>query len=102
MTSHQLCSAALTEIHKTTPSIAEDELIQDGQEALSALSTLLGSEEWFFGSQKPGMFDASVFAYTHLLLDDEMGWKVNQLGDALRMLDNLVSHRDRLLRLYFE
>lgn len=101
VTSHQLQTAAIAEIQKTTPSVSELDLIEDGQEALSALSTLLGTEEWFFGSEKPGLFDASVFAYTHLLQDEKMGWKENQLGNALQTLENLVEHRNRLLRLYF-
>ena len=101
-TSHQLRKAALDELLKTTPKLSPEDLIRDGAEALSALSTLLGSSRWFLAAEeRPGLFDASVFAYTHLLLDDEMGWRSNELGDVLRSLPNLVEHRDRILGMYF-
>ncbi|KAK3360290.1 hypothetical protein B0T25DRAFT_126624 [Lasiosphaeria hispida] len=40
-----------------------------GQEALEALAELLRESEtgWFFDAEEPGVFDASVFAYTYLL-----------------------------------
>jgi metaxin len=57
--------------------------------------------DWFFGNDKPALFDASVFAYTQLLLDDRMGWKEKKLCMALRRRENLVQHRERLLVRYF-
>lgn len=75
--------------------------MQDAKDALAALSTLLGSGDYFFGAAKPALFDASVFAYTHLLLDDGLGWKTNELGNALSTFENLVEHRERILKLYF-
>ena len=50
-----------------------DDIYSEAEKAFEALSFLLGDDEWFFGSVKPGLFDAAVFAYTHLLLDDGLG-----------------------------
>jgi len=65
------------------------------------LGVLLGEDDWFFGLKKPGLFDASVFAYTHLLLDQGMCWKEGKLGGALRRKENLCRHRERLLIRYY-
>jgi metaxin len=62
---------------------------------------VLGEDDWFFANDKPGLFDASVFAYTQLLLDDGMGWKEKKLCRALSSRGNLVQHRQRLLVRYF-
>lgn len=100
-TAHHLRKAALEELKKTTPNVVVDDILRDGKEALQALSTLLGSDQWFFGAEGPALFDASVFAYTHLLLDEGMGWKDNGLGDAVRGFSNLVHHRDTIIGQYF-
>ncbi|GAB7340173.1 hypothetical protein MBLNU457_6647t1 [Dothideomycetes sp. NU457] len=100
-TSHHLQSAALEELKKTTPKVVEEDILRDGREALQALSTILGSDQWFFGAEGPALFDASVFAYTHLLLHGGMGWKENELGDALRGCANLVQHSEKILDQYF-
>lgn len=111
VSAHQLHRAALLEVGKTT---ARDQsvvtIMDEAKEALSALSTLLGNDQWFFASHATaekeargaGLFDAAVFAYTHLLLDGKtMRWRNNELGDALRSHANLVEHRDRILHKYF-
>jgi len=100
-TSHHLRNAALEELKKTTPKVVEEDILRDGKEALHALSTLLGSDQWFFGVEEPALFDASVFAYTHLLLDEGMGWKENAIGDAVRGFSNLIQHRENVLGRYF-
>ncbi|KAL1953438.1 hypothetical protein VTO42DRAFT_2816 [Malbranchea cinnamomea] len=78
-----------------------DDILAEANSAFEALSTLLGDDEFFFGAPQPGVFDASVFAYTHLILDEGMGWKQNFLGRYLRRYENLVQHRDRLHEEYF-
>lgn len=78
-----------------------DDLYREADKAFEALSLLLGEDDWFFGNGMPAMFDASVFAYTQLLLDDEMGWKEKKLCRALRRRENLVRHRERLLVRYY-
>ena len=79
-----------------------DDIYSEADKAFEALSILLGEQSWFFGNEKPALFDASVFAYTQLLLDDELGWKEQKLCRALRRRHNLVQHRERLLAEYFK
>ena len=78
--------------------IDPETLYVEAEEAFEALSTLLGEEEWFFGAEYPGLFDASVFAYTHLLLDEELGWVEGRLAWQLKERGNLVRHRRRVYR----
>ncbi|KAJ5091528.1 hypothetical protein NUU61_006398 [Penicillium alfredii] len=96
----QLQQAARDELLKTARCIDVADLEGDAGGAFEALSTLLGEDEHFFGRPNPGLFDASVFAYTHLVLDEEMGWKQNRLAQLLREHPNLVQHRDRLLKFF--
>lgn len=98
-----LRSAAEAELIKSSGinSLSAIDLIRDADEAFSALSALLGQNEWFFGQAKPGLFDASVFAYTHLILDESLEWKLNELKDALEKYSNLVRHRERIEKMYF-
>ena len=99
--SHQLRAAAEAELLKHTSIIDTDDLYSEADKAFEALSILLGDDSWFFGNDKPALFDASVFAYTQLLLDDELGWREKKLCRALRRRANLVQHRERLLVRYF-
>jgi metaxin len=98
---HQSLQAAATaEILRATRAscVFPRQLLADADDALGALSTLLGDHDWFFGVDGPGLFDAEVFAYTYLLLDPAMGWHDDALATALRQLDNLVAHRARLYK----
>jgi metaxin len=99
--SYQLRDAATQEIVKTTPVVKAEDILDEAVEAFKALSTLLGEETWFFESERPTLFDACVFAYTHLLLDEDMGWKLNPLGERLAGFANLVGHRERILGEYY-
>ena len=99
--SHQLQLAAKSELLKTCRVIDPDTLYIEAEEAFEALSTLLGEEEWFFGAEYPGLFDASVFAYTHLLLLEELGWVEGRLARQLKERGNLVRHRRRVYRRYY-
>lgn len=100
---YQLRVAAEAEVIKScgTNGISILDLIRDAQEAFQAMATLLGDEKWFFGQANPGLFDASVFAYTHNILDESLGWKYNFLDDLVRKHENLVQHRERILEQYF-
>ncbi|EMC99012.1 hypothetical protein BAUCODRAFT_22311 [Baudoinia panamericana UAMH 10762] len=104
---YQLRQAAEAEILKARPAsapaniILEDDVYRDAGEAFEALSSLLANDQCFFSQAKPGLFDASVFAYTQLLLDDTLNWSENRLGQKLKALDNLVRHRNRVLDTYF-
>ena len=100
---NQLKKAATLELTKaaTSDDISEVDIMREAEEAMEALTTLLGQDEWFFTQPKPTLFDVSVFAYTHLILDENMKWQDNKLGERLRERDNLVQHRDRILRMYY-
>lgn len=49
----------------------------------------------------PGLFDASVFAYTHVLLDENLDWKDKRLVDGLKQYGNLVLHQRRIMEGWF-
>lgn len=118
----QLRAAAESEIVKASiqsgsrQSIDEIQIMRGAEEAFEALSTLLGDSRWFFDQATvdkdregaPTLFDAAVFAYTHLILGDTQGeagtiidWTANPLGTGLRGHENLVSHRNRLMEMCF-
>jgi metaxin len=99
--SRQLQSAAESELCKNSPVIDINDLYSEADKAFEALSIFLGHDEWFFGCDSPTLLDASVFAYTHLLLDERMRWKGQRLVRMVRKRVNLVEHRDRLLVRYF-
>ncbi|KAF2112951.1 hypothetical protein BDV96DRAFT_579471 [Lophiotrema nucula] len=100
---HELRRAASAELLKFSAVINEDQLYEDAEDAFVALEMLLGDKQWFFAADKPGLFDAAVFAYTHLLLDDGLGkgWIDVRLHDAVLQRQRLVEHRERILQAYF-
>ncbi|KAI1615461.1 hypothetical protein EDD36DRAFT_189479 [Exophiala viscosa] len=97
----QLRGAAREELLKTNTIIDGQELYSKAEEAFKALSWLLGDDQFFFGQTTPGLFDASLFAYTQIILDDDLEWKTPTLKLALQRYDNLVQHRARLVRGFF-
>lgn len=101
--SHQLREAAESELAKASFSstISEADIMRDAASALSALSELLGQEQWFFGQKQPSMLDASIFAYTHLILDESLQWGENELARQVSQHQNLVAHRERILNQFF-
>jgi metaxin len=98
---HQLRNAAREELLKTNTIIDPQELYNQAEEAFQALSTLLGENRFFFGQTTPGLFDASLFAYTQIILDDGIEWQTPSLKTALQQHENLVQHRARLARGFF-
>ncbi|RMZ76456.1 hypothetical protein DV737_g4819, partial [Chaetothyriales sp. CBS 132003] len=102
VTANQLRTAAFDELSKAGPLVDRTALYDAADAAFKALSTLLGTRNFFFDAAEPGLFDASLFAYTHLLLGFESRWATPQLLSILRKYDNLVAHRDRLLQQYFD
>ncbi|KAF9736731.1 mitochondrial outer membrane protein [Paraphaeosphaeria minitans] len=99
LTAADLRRAAENELLKFSAIIDAAELHRQAEEAFEALETVLGNDSWFFGASQPGLFDASVFAYTHLLMDGNLGdaWVDTRLRDALLKCKNLTSHRDRII-----
>jgi len=98
---YQLRNAAREELLKTNTIIDPQELYSQAEEAFRALSILLGENRFFFGQTTPGLFDASLFAYTQIILDDGIEWKTPSLKTALQRHENLVQHRARLARGFF-
>jgi metaxin len=76
-------------------------MMREASDAFTALSGLLGSHEWFFGQDKPGLFDASLFAYTYLILDEGIKWDSNKLAEALGKHDTLIQHSLRIREVYY-
>lgn len=96
-----LREAATAEILKTTRragAVDAKHLRTVAKEAFSAFSTFLGEDDWFFGEDAPGVLDAELFAYTHLILDDAMGWHDLELAKIVLEFENVVRHRDRLYK----
>ena len=91
----------MAELLKPSPVIDVKALFREAEKAFEALSELLGDDEYFFSQGQPGLFDASVFAYTHLLLDEGMGWSETRMQEGLLKYGNLVEHRHQLLEKYF-
>ncbi|KAI3542546.1 hypothetical protein CABS01_01910 [Colletotrichum abscissum] len=118
---HRVRAAAEAEVLKVTRSAVVDakRVHADARAAFEALAALLeengssrssrhsekggegGGGEWFFGCEGPTLFDASVFSYTQLLLDEEFGWVDASLSEILREFPALVRHRERLLERCF-
>lgn len=100
--SHSLRTSALEELTRASTSSVIDlsALYRESDGAFSALSELLGDDDWFFGEAEPGIFDTAVFAYTHLLCDENIGWKTGEerLGQSLRegKWKNLIEHERRV------
>ncbi|KAL2057285.1 hypothetical protein ABVK25_002338 [Lepraria finkii] len=99
--SHQLRAAAETELLKQSARIDVVAIHQESDKAFAALSELLGDDEYFFGEESPGLFDASVFAYTNLLLDEGLDWRDTRMADGLRDYRNLVAHQKRIRKTHF-
>lgn len=99
----ELRQAAENELLKFSAIIDAEELYRQAEEAFDALETVLGDDSWFFGASKPGLFDASVFSYTHLLLDENLGkgWIDSRLRNTLLMRKRLANHRNRIIASYF-
>ena len=56
---------------------------------------------WFFGARDPGLFDASVFAYTHLILTLKWHSEENALWRAVMGHNNLLAHEKRIRDMFF-
>jgi metaxin len=98
-----LQAAAASELAKSSYSstICAADIMREAANALAALSELLGEDQWFFGQKQPSMLDASVFAYTQLILDESLQWGENELATYVTQHRNLVNHRDRILKQLF-
>lgn len=76
--------------------------MREAEEAFSALSQLLGENDWFFELDRPSLFDANVFSYAHLLVNQGgLQWGENRLGGLLKQHENLLRHQERVMSMYF-
>ncbi|KAI1938090.1 hypothetical protein LOZ66_003678 [Ophidiomyces ophidiicola] len=98
----QLRHAAREELDTFSRFREVDSLLSAAKDAFEVLSTVLKDQAYFTGTDTPGILDASLFAYTHLILDESFGWKRNPLKKYLNKYENLVRHRNRILQAYFE
>lgn len=100
MLAYQLRNAAEREILRSTARDAIDPaaLYRGSTEAWKALDAVLGDDSWFFGSEVPGLFDATVFSYTYLILHDGLEWGNSRLRGILTQFPRLLSHRDRVFQ----
>ncbi|KAH8194261.1 hypothetical protein TruAng_011569 [Truncatella angustata] len=98
---YQLRNAAEAEILQSvgTTRVDPTTIFRDAEQAFDALAAALGSGDWFFGNPGPGLFDAALFAYTHLLLDESLPWADTRLTDSLKRYQPLVDHRNRILNI---
>ncbi|KAI1646242.1 uncharacterized protein F4817DRAFT_316968 [Daldinia loculata] len=97
---YQLRHAAEAQILRSigTPTIDSKRLYDGAKEAFEALSTVLGSGDWFFEAPEPSLFDSTVFSYTHILLDQGLSWEDRWLTEIVSEFPNLVEHRNRILQ----
>jgi metaxin len=107
---HQVRGAAESEILSTTRRgfVDTDVLYADARTAFSALETALlgavgsaGAGGFFSGAEEAAIFDAEVFAYTNLILDETLGWVDTHLRDVLSGHSALTRHREKMLCTYF-
>lgn len=95
---YQLRHAAESEITKSTgsPAVRPSALYAGVKQAFESLATVLGDGDWFFGTESPSIFDATVFSYTHLILDEALPWEDRTLAEIVKEFPALVAHRDRI------
>ena len=82
-----------------------DDIYARAASALEAFATVLAQEEdgWVLGGDngKPTLIDAALFAYTHLLLDEKMGWKDKRLVRSVARFETLEKHHGRIMREFY-
>ncbi|KAG4303624.1 hypothetical protein PCANB_000044 [Pneumocystis canis] len=71
-----------------------NEIYADAAHALDAVAIRLGEDIWFFGAKNPTFIDATLFAYTYLVLSTQLPG--NTLMHALKKHTNLIDHATRL------
>ncbi|KAK5095402.1 hypothetical protein LTR70_003566 [Exophiala xenobiotica] len=100
---HQLQAAAREQLLRTRSFIDQEDIYQSADAAFSSLATVFAGQKFFNGSDAPGLFDVSLFAYTHLLLNlakrerDAPVWTNEALLEILLRHQSLVQHRQRVL-----
>ncbi|KTW29409.1 hypothetical protein T552_01361 [Pneumocystis carinii B80] len=75
------------------------EIYADASHALHALSIKLGQDQWFFGTEVPSYIDATLFAYTYLVLSINL--PEDTLSHEVKKYENLVKHAERVSNICF-
>ncbi|OBT86079.1 hypothetical protein VE02_05720 [Pseudogymnoascus sp. 03VT05] len=100
--SHTLRRAAREQLSIAAPGgvVDIDDVYARAAAAFEALAGALEGEEWVLGGEggEVTMLDAEVFAYTHLVLEEGMGWGDGRLGREVGRWRALVEHRERVLK----
>jgi metaxin len=76
--------------------VSADDVYADAEAAFASLDCILGTNDWFFNASSPGLFDATLFGYTHLILTMRWHEKEATLERMVRKHRNLVEHEMRL------
>lgn len=111
---HTLLTAVQEQLILATPRarIDVDDIYARARQSLESFALVLQDEEkevgegnaWVLGGDGKGgptLIDAALFAYTHLLLDESMGWKDKRLVISVHRWPVLVRHRDRILKEFY-
>ena len=111
---HTLTTAAQEQLILSTPRarIDVDDIYARAALSLDCFATALANEEAMFGEGSawvlggddrgnPTLVDAALFAYTHLLLDESMGWKDKRLVRSVERFAPLRRHHDRIMREFY-
>ncbi|KAK3900926.1 hypothetical protein C8A05DRAFT_45334 [Staphylotrichum tortipilum] len=77
--------------------VDEESVYREAREAMEALAGMVGESGtgWVFGEARPGVFDAGLFSYTHLMMEfmgEGLGRMVSESGKG-----ELARHRGRML-----
>ncbi|QSL64319.1 hypothetical protein MERGE_001619 [Pneumocystis wakefieldiae] len=86
-------------VRQKTGLLNAKEVYTDASYALHALSIKLGQDNWFFGAEDPSYIDATLFAYTHLVLSINL--PDDTLAREIKKHENLVKHAERVSNICF-
>lgn len=105
---HTLTTAVQEQLILGTPRgrIDVDDIYARAGLALESFATALAKDDdwWILGGDndgRPTLVDAALFAYTHLLLDKNMGWKDKRLVRRVERFAPLRQHHDRIMREFY-
>ncbi len=73
---------------------SKEEIYADADAAWAALSALLGNDDYF--ASPPGLLDAAVFSYTHLILSLPLDFSARDIRISLSQYKNLIAHHERI------
>ena len=90
-----LLDSALSQLKYRYPGVVDPtSIFAEATTALDALSVRLGDDTWFFNGKVPGLLDAAVFAYLHVILTGE--WEEKWASG----LKGLVENRQNLVQFW--